>query len=221
MGQSRDCYVCELVACVDGQVARPTAHDSAQLRREQPARAQRCPDQGDVPVMPLRQRAPTDRPAHTAAVQSESRPAVEVPTVAVSPAQPDAVVLAVRGEVDSCTSPLLRDRLLEHVRPACPQLVVDLTEVSFFGAAGLTVLVMAREAAEAAAVRLCLVAGTRVVLRPLMITGLDEVFDICPDIAHAQRRLDGVAVQNIDVSLDDDGLRRSYAGPGSPSTLIT
>jgi len=171
--------------------------------------------------MPLLQRAPADRPAHTAAVQPEAWPGLEVPPVAVFPAQPDAVIVAVRGEVDSCTSPLLRDRLLEHVRPACPQLVVDLTEVSFFGAAGLTVMVMVREAAEAAAVRLCLVAGTRVVLRPLMITGLDEVFDISPDIAHAQLCLDGVAVQNIDVSLDDDGLRRSYDGPGSRSTLIT
>ena len=171
--------------------------------------------------MPLLQRAPTDHPAHTAAVQPESRPGLEVPTVAVSPALPDAVVIAVRGEVDSCTSPLLRDRLLEHVLPSCPQLVVDLTEVSFFGAAGLTVLVMVREAAEAAAVRLCLVAGTRVVLRPLVITGLDEVFDISPDIAHAQLRPDDVAVQNIDVSIDDDGVQRSYAGPGSSPTLIT
>jgi anti-anti-sigma factor len=154
-------------------------------------------------VMPLLQRAPADNSAQEAADQ------------------PDAVVIAVRGEVDSCTSPLLRDRLLENVRPACPQLVVDLTEVSFFGAAGLTVLVTVREAAEAAGVRLCLVAGTRVVLRPLMITGLDETLDICPDITRARLRLDGLALQNIDVSLDDDDLRTGCAGPGVPSTLTT
>lgn len=154
-------------------------------------------------MMPLLQRAPT---VHSAQETAD---------------QPDAVVIAVRGEVDSCTSPLLRDRLLEHVRPACLQLVVDLTEVSFFGAAGLTVLVTVREAAEAAGVRLCLVAGTRVVLRPLMITGLDEALDICPDIAHARLRLDGLALQKIDVSLDDDDLRTGCAGLGVPSTLIT
>ncbi|MCP2243550.1 anti-anti-sigma factor [Lentzea aerocolonigenes] len=153
-------------------------------------------------MMPLLQRAPTGHSAQEAADR------------------PDVVVIAVRGEVDSCTSPLLRDRLLEHVRPACSQLVVDLTGVSFFGAAGLTVLVTVREAADAAGVRLCLVADTRVVLRPIMITGLDEVIDIWPDVDHAQLRPGGVAVWIVDVSLDDDGLRTGCAGSGAPSTPI-
>ena len=135
----------------------------------------------------------------------------------VCPARPDVVVLAVRGEVDSRTSPLLRDRLLQHLRPACPHLVVDLTEVSFFGAAGLTVLVTVRKAAEAAGVRLCLVAGTRVVLRPLAITGLDELFDVHPDLARALLSLGDVAVRIIDGSLDDNGIlpgpRAGFAAP--------
>jgi anti-anti-sigma factor len=158
-------------------------------------------------MTPLLQRVPTDPPARAAAVQPDFQPGVEVPTVTVCPVLPGAVVLAVRGDVDSCTSPLLRDRLLEHLRPACPQLVVDLTEVGFFGAAGLTVLVTVRQAAEAAGIRLCLVAGRRAVLLPLTITGLDDVFDICPDIAHALLRLRDVAVQIMGGSLDVDDLR--------------
>ncbi|MGW6929713.1 STAS domain-containing protein [Lentzea sp. NPDC054927] len=121
-------------------------------------------------------------------------------------APPGVVVLAVRGEVDSCTSPLLRDRLLEHLRPTCRQLVVDLTEVSFFAAAGLTVLVTVGEAATAAGVRLFLVADTPVVLRPLMITGLDDVFDVHPNLEHVQRHFGAVAEQIISGSLGDRGV---------------
>jgi anti-anti-sigma factor len=124
------------------------------------------------------------------------------------------------GEVDSSTSPLLRDRLLEHLRPACARLVVDLTEVTFFGAAGLGVLVAARAAAETAGIRTCLVARTRVVLRPLTITGLDSVFDVCPDVAHARLLMGDVAVQIIGGSLDDDGvLPRPRAKHRAPSPV--
>jgi len=144
-------------------------------------------------MAPLLQPVPTDRTAPAADVRPDFQPDREVLTVTVCPVLPDAVVLAVRGEVDSSTSPLLRDRLLEQLRPACPRLVLDLTDVSFFGAAGLTVLVAAREAAEMAGIKMCLVARTRVVLRPLAITGLDSVFDVCPDIAHARLRLNEIA----------------------------
>jgi anti-anti-sigma factor len=164
-------------------------------------------------MTPVLQRVSTDRPARAAVVQPE----VEVASVTVCAAPPGVVVLAVRGEVDSCTSPLLRDRLLEHLRPTCRQLVVDLTEVSFFAAAGLTVLLTVWEAAMATGVRLFLVADTPVVLRPLMITELDDVFDVCPDIEHVRLRLGAVAEQIISGSLDDPGvLPVPRAEPGTP-----
>lgn len=94
------------------------------------------------------------------------------------------VVLAVHGEADPTTCPLLRDQLVAHVRSA-RHLIVDLGGVSFFGAAGLTVLVVAREAALLAGCRLCVVAHTRQVRLPLMITGLDDVFDLHLDLASA------------------------------------
>jgi anti-anti-sigma factor len=97
-------------------------------------------------------------------------------------------VLTVRGEVDMLTSTLLRDRLLTHVRDTVGQVIVDLTGVGFFAAAGLTVLVNARQAAVAAGITLGLVASTRPVLLPLTITGLDEVFDISPNLTNALLR---------------------------------
>lgn len=116
---------------------------------------------------------------------------VEPLVVMACRALPDAVVLTVRGAVDLRTSPLLRDRLLSHLRPAIPYVVVDLTRVTFFGVAGLTVLLDVREATEAAGIRLRLVAHTRVVLLPLAITGVDRVFDIHPNLDSALDRRDG------------------------------
>jgi anti-anti-sigma factor len=106
-------------------------------------------------------------------------------TVTARTVPPDAVVLAVRGAVDLSTSPLLQHLLLSHLRDAAPRVTIDLTEVSFLSAAGLTVLVNVKQAAVSAGSSLCLVARTRVVLLPLTITGLDSEFDIYPELADA------------------------------------
>lgn len=106
-------------------------------------------------------------------------------TITVRPIPPDAVVLAVRGEVDMSTSPLLQHVLLSHLRDAAALVTVDLTAVSFLSAAGLTALVNVKHAAAAAGSNLCLVARTRVVLLPLTITDLAGEFDIYPALADA------------------------------------
>lgn len=125
--------------------------------------------------------------AHSA-VSSDGRPraacgqpGAELLTTTAQPIPSGAVVITVRGEVDSCTSPLLRDAILDQLRPVGPPLVVDLRGVEFFGAAGLTVLLTVREAAVTAGTRLCLVAHNRAVLLPLAITGLEREFDIHDD----------------------------------------
>jgi anti-anti-sigma factor len=101
---------------------------------------------------------------------------------------PSAAVCAVSGEVDLSTAPELRDRLLAQVSPAGPDVVVDLVEVSFFGAAGLSVLVEVQAAADACGVGFYVVARTRAVLVPLTVTGLDRVLDVHPDVAGVQAR---------------------------------
>jgi anti-sigma B factor antagonist len=117
-------------------------------------------------------------------------PGPELLTVTAQPMLPRAVVIAVRDDVGLGTSPLLQDSLLAHLRHACPPLVIDLTDVGYFAAAGLTVLT-AREAAVAAGAELCVVANSRLVLLPLTITGLDHVFDIHPNRTQAPLWLGG------------------------------
>jgi anti-sigma B factor antagonist len=130
----------------------------------------------------------TDRPPPAVAVLPDLDSGTEFLTVTAHPVPPSAVVITVRGEVDLVTSPLLRDRLLAHLHDTAPQMIVDLTKVGFLGAAGLTALLTARQAATAAGITLCVVAHTRPVLLPLTITGLDGVFDIYPDLAQALLR---------------------------------
>lgn len=123
-----------------------------------------------------------------ATAQPDLQPTGQLLTITTYSAAPAAIVLRVRGEVDAHTSTQLRDRLLPHLNDTVPQVIVDLTDVGFFAAAGLTVLVNARDAAAVAGITLRLVACTRPVLLPLEITGLDGMFDISPDLTHVMLR---------------------------------
>jgi anti-sigma B factor antagonist len=89
-------------------------------------------------------------------------------------------LVTVRGDVDATTAPGLRACLLAALEgPGAADVEVDLTGVTFLDSAGLTVLVVAHQAAERAgcAVRLrC--GGTRAVTRPLELTGLSTVLAV-------------------------------------------
>ena len=88
-----------------------------------------------------------------------------------------ARVINVVGEVDTLTAPVLRSRLDEHVGEV-ELLVLDLSEVTFLGSAGLAVLVAAKDEADRYNHRLRLVPGSRIVVRALEATGLLTLFDI-------------------------------------------
>ncbi|HEX6355909.1 STAS domain-containing protein [Actinophytocola sp.] len=133
--------------------------------------------------------ATTDRSPPANIAPPDLRSTSRLLTITTHTAPPAAIVLTVRGEVDALTSTQLSDHLLPHMRDTGGHVIVDLTSVWFFAAAGLTVLVNAREAATVAGTTLCLVASTRPVLLPLTITGLDRVFDISPDLTHALFRV--------------------------------
>ena len=83
-----------------------------------------------------------------------------------------ASVLTIGGEIDLDTAPLLHEAVT-----ACPEdiCVVDLTEVTFLGSAGLTALldVTVRAKARQASLRI-VVDANQAVIRPIEITGLDR-----------------------------------------------
>ena len=84
-----------------------------------------------------------------------------------------AVHVRVSGEVDLSSARGLTEALRATLdTPDLLAVVLDLTQVRFLSAAGLTALVRTLERAAELAVELHLVAGHRPVLRPLEVTGL-------------------------------------------------
>lgn len=109
----------------------------------------------------------------------------------VSRPQPDTVLLEVDGEVDTLTAPRLQagmDAALDALAdaPTAPTaLVVDLTGVTFLASSGLAVLVAGARRAAVLNSRPHLVAATRVVTRPLQLTGADTLFHTHTDLPSA------------------------------------
>jgi anti-sigma B factor antagonist len=93
-------------------------------------------------------------------------------------------VLHVVGELDTLTAPLLAMRLAEQ-QSAVPKLVVDLSEVSFLGSAGLAALVEAKDAADRHGGQLLVVPGSRIARRALEATGLLSLFTVADDVPEA------------------------------------
>jgi anti-sigma B factor antagonist len=125
------------------------------------------------------------------------------------------LVVSVRGEVDRLTVPRLVEELAAawQARPAA--LVLDLSGVSFLGAAGLRVLAAAaREDPD-----LHVVATTRAVRRPVEVTGMTDLLSMHPDRERALAAAAGsapvpasvvgaaVPVQRRSQSLDHDVCR--------------
>ncbi|MEV6065501.1 STAS domain-containing protein [Nocardia sp. NPDC052001] len=86
-----------------------------------------------------------------------------------------AVVLAAAGEVDMVSAPKLSAGVSEALATGAELIVLDLSEVGFFGSAGLSVLVQALESAGDRTVR---VVGSFPVRRPIELTGMDELLDV-------------------------------------------
>ena len=98
-------------------------------------------------------------------------PTSDLVSIAVRTSGPVVVVTAV-GEVDSTSSPVLRQRLDDLLDGQVDELCVDLVGVTFLDSAGLCVLAAAHRRAVREGVRMRVLASSRAVIRPLEITGL-------------------------------------------------
>lgn len=98
-------------------------------------------------------------------------------------ASPSRVILHIAGEVDMLTVPLLRQAALEQLEAHITELVFDLGGVSFIGSLGLGALVELSQTAKDAGISLRLISDNRQVLRPLSVTGLDQVLPVSPSLA--------------------------------------
>jgi anti-sigma B factor antagonist len=98
-----------------------------------------------------------------------------------------AVVLTVTGEIDLNTAPELQDAILAGIAEAGSGLcVVDLTKVDFLGSAGLAALLEATAHAQGKPKPLRIVVdANRPVIRPIEVTGLDQVLALFHTVEEA------------------------------------
>ncbi len=92
--------------------------------------------------------------------------------------QGDVAIVAVRGELDISTSPVLRDRLVELGSSRTTKLVVDLEAVEFLDSTGLGVLVGGLKRMRSKDGDLVLVCTKPRILKVFEITALTRVFRI-------------------------------------------
>jgi anti-anti-sigma factor len=88
--------------------------------------------------------------------------------------EPQGTVLAVSGELDLASSPILEERLDEVFESDSDVVILDLRDLDFMDSTGLSVVVKAHQAAEASERQLCLVKGPPQVQRLLSLTGVAE-----------------------------------------------
>jgi anti-anti-sigma factor len=104
--------------------------------------------------------------------------------------QPDLVVIRVAGEIDEMSVKLLNCALWQDL-PAATTL--DLSHVTFLGAAGLRAIARAAERTRAEHRRLGLVVTTHLVARVLRVCGMDTLLPTFTTLSDAVRELSGPA----------------------------
>lgn len=96
----------------------------------------------------------------------------------------DTVVLHVAGELDLLTTPTLAEACSTELRRRPGTLIIDLTGVTFLASVGMSAIVAAHEeGGDHTTVRV--VGGTRDTLRPIQVTGLDNLLSVYPTLAAA------------------------------------
>ncbi|MFD7659760.1 STAS domain-containing protein [Actinosynnema sp. NPDC059797] len=97
----------------------------------------------------------------------------------------DALVVQVEGEVDMDTCDQVRAEVVERLGERPGALVLDLNGVVVFGSIGLSLLIEVRHRAEARGVPFAVAADRRVVLRPLVETGVADLLVLRPEAPEA------------------------------------
>ncbi|MER5261742.1 STAS domain-containing protein [Actinosynnema sp. NPDC002837] len=93
----------------------------------------------------------------------------------------DVLVIGVAGEVDIDTTPEVRAAVLSGLAERPSALVLDLSGVSFFSSAGLSLLLETRARVDTLAV----VATARAVLRPIQLTSLGSLLTVFGSVDEA------------------------------------
>lgn len=144
--------------------------------------------------------------------------------VAVEWLRPGVLMLIVEGELDMLTAPHLVGRIRDAARLGPAHLVLDLAGVTFMGSSGIQALVTALDVTRDGLTRLHLLVppGSRVVERPLQVTGVLGLFHACPGVheflCHLER--DGVSFRQSEGSTTMNAPSIAPNGPENPLSTM-
>lgn len=171
---------------VHPEVARATP---IQLRRRRVPQPQRQWPLGHASPLPAGHRPSSVRGRGSRSVPSSSMttgPQVQVTVRRHRHGGREAVIVRLAGEIDDETSGRVRAAYAEAFAAGLPTVVVDLTGVTLLASLGIADLLLARRSATSTGTELRLVAGENPrVLRPLHLTGVADVLDLCRDLGEA------------------------------------
>ncbi len=109
-----------------------------------------------------------------------------LPSAALSARVHDGyTIVAISGDMDIASVPMLREQLLRLPRPRAGRMVIDLSGVTFCDASGLAMLVGASRRADLLGGVLRLAAPTPLVATLLRLTGLDSRFETFATVPEA------------------------------------
>ena len=94
----------------------------------------------------------------------------------------NASVIALRGEIDVYTAPLLRQKIVDLVDEGALNIVVDMERVDFLDSTGLSLLINVDRRLRSEGRRLTVVSGTGAPHRILEISGLGSHIEIVEDL---------------------------------------
>lgn len=141
----------------------------------------------------LRFYTPTDDPGHAEHTDPTTKPTLAAgpdiqPPTALNPLTIRAerhgphAVPHVQGELDMLTTPLLQESVTLALDQRPELIILDLTEVWFFGSAGIAVLLNPYDGLPASQTQVRVVADGQAVLRPLEVVGLADTVTIYPTL---------------------------------------
>lgn len=101
--------------------------------------------------------------------------------VAITRREPDAVYIALSGDLDLSTLDQLKEALDGRLDGAAERVVMDLRELTFLDSSGLRLILSLHASLQEGGGRLVLVKGPRRVHRVLELTRADEELEIVAD----------------------------------------
>jgi anti-sigma B factor antagonist len=116
---------------------------------------------------------------------SAALPVIELRTAALA----GTTGIAVRGEIDLSTAPLVEERLDAAIRDSAGPFVLDLSGVAFLDSSGVNVLLRARALLGRAERALLVVCPAGQVRRVLELAGIDDLFLLYASREEAARAL--------------------------------